>query len=399
MSGLKALASHAARKRVRNAVIALVLVSISIFVYWELKIPAQFKILPKAEAIARAETSGVVTDVLAREGVRVHKDEVLARTRDYDKSNQLDRITGELNEAKSKLERLKAPPRPDEITQIEDRIAAKQTELANLTRNQQERTRLQEALAQQKARLRYLEVESAARKQEYDLDLIAKITWQEAQSAVEVKQHEILESEAAIRDLDERSDRDSDLIKKQLAGYDTEMRLLKAGNRPELIRETQAEVTKLESLMASLNQEIGKSEIRAPIDGTVVTPFPERKFNQKLGAGEEFVRIVDTEGVMVEMMVPEKDLEEVKIGNVVWLTFRSLPNDDFQGRVDFIAPVAQTVNGQQMVAVRTQLENMNNVLKPEMTGYGRIYCGKRRLIDLMTRRVRNWFKTDFLNLF
>jgi hypothetical protein len=89
----------------------------------------------------------------------------------------------------------------------------------------------------------------------------------------------------------------------------------------------------------------------------------------------------------------------VKIGNIVWLTFRSLPNDDFQGRVDFIAPVAQTVNGQQMVAVRTQLENMNNVLKPEMTGYARIYCGKRRLIDLMTRRVRHWIKTDFLNLF
>jgi len=399
MSGLKALASHAARKRVRNAVIALVLFLISIFVFWELKIPAQFKILPKAEAIARAETSGVVTDVLAREGVRVHKDEVLARTRDYEKSNQLDRITGELNEARSKLARLKAPPRPDEITQIEDRIAEKQTELGNLTRNQQERTRLQEALAQQKARLRYLEMEAAARKQEFDLDLIAKITWQQAQSAVEVKQHEILESEAAIKDLDERSDREADLIRKQLIGYDTEMRLLKAGNRPELIRETQAEVTKLEALTASLNQEIGKSEVRSPIDGMVVTPFPERKRNQKLVAGEEFVRIVDTEGVMVEMMVPEKDLEEVKIGNVVWLTFRSLPNDDFQGRVDFIAPVAQTVNGQQMVAVRTQLENMNNVLKPEMTGYARIYCGKRRLIDLMTRRVRHWVKTDFLNLF
>jgi HlyD family secretion protein len=324
---------------------------------------------------------------------------VLARTRDYEKSNQLDRITGELNEARSKLARLKAPPRPDEITQIEDRIAEKQTELGNLTRNQQERTRLQEALAQQKARLRYLEMEAAARKQEFDLGLIAKITWQQAQSAVEVKQHEILESEAAIKDLDERSDREADLIRKQLISYDTEMRLLKAGNRPELIRETQAEVTKLEALTASLNQEIGKSEIRSPIDGMVVTAFPERKFNQKLVAGEEFVRIVDTEGVMVEMMVPEKDLEEVKIGNIVWLTFRSLPNDDFQGRVDFVAPVAQTVNGQQMVAVRTQLENMNNVLKPEMTGYARIYCGKRRLIDLMTRRVRHWVKTDFLNLF
>src|SRR4030095_9570308 len=175
-----------------------VLLFTSIFVHWELKIQAQFKILPKSEAIARAQTSGVVTEVMAREGVRVHKGEVLARTTDYDKSNQFDRITGELNEARSKLERLKAPPRPDEITQIEDKIAAKQTELANLKRNQQERTQRQEELAQKKTRLKYLETEAAARKQEYDLNLIAKITWQEAQNAVEVKQHEILESEAAI---------------------------------------------------------------------------------------------------------------------------------------------------------------------------------------------------------
>jgi hypothetical protein len=67
--------------------------------------------------------------------------------------------------------------------------------------------------------------------------------------------------------------------------------------------------------------------------------------------------------------------------------------------VDFIAPVAQTVNGQQMVAVRTQLDNANNVFKPEMTGFARIYCGKLRLIDLTTRKIRRWVKTEFLYLF
>jgi multidrug efflux pump subunit AcrA (membrane-fusion protein) len=398
MSGLKALVSHASAKRVRNAVILLVAISLSIFVRWELKIPAQFKVLPKGEWMVRAQTEGLVTEVLAREGVRVHKNDLLARTRDYEKVNELERITGELNESKRKLETLNAPPRPEEITQIESRIATKNIELQNKRRNQQERSQLQEALAQKKTRLKQLEIEATAKKEEFEAGLIGRILYDAAQNAVEVQQHDILEAEAAIRTLDERADRDVDLITKQLAELESDLRYLKAGNRPELIRETQAQVEKLETLVGSLKQEIEKSDILAPIDGTVVTPFPERKLNQKLAVGDEFVRLVDTEGVMVEMMVPEKDLEDVKAGSRVTLTARSLPDQEFEGRVDFIAPIAQTSGGQQMIAVRTQLPNDSSLLRPEMSGVARIYCGKRRVIDLLTRRMRNWVKTEFLNL-
>jgi putative peptide zinc metalloprotease protein len=270
--------------------------------------------------------------------------------------------------------------------------------LKNAGRNQQERAGLQEGLAQKKTRLIQLEVEASARKEESERGLIGRIKSQEAQNAVDVQKHDIAQAEAAIRMLDEKADREADLITRQLAEFESDLKYLKSGNRPELIRETQAEVQKLESLVASLSQEISKSEIRAPIDGTVVTPFPERKRNQKLAAGDEFVRLVDTEGVMVEMLVPEKELEDVKRGNVVTLTMRSLPDQEFKGRVDFIAPVAQTVNGQQVIAVRTQLSNENDVLRPEMTGSARIHAGQRRIIDIFTYRIRRWVKTEFLPL-
>src|SRR4029453_4556697 len=119
--------------------------------------------------------------------------------------------------------------------------------------------------------------EAAARKTEFDEGLVGKIKCQEAQNAVDVQKHEIAQTEASIRMLDEKADREADVLTRQLAEFESDLKYLKSGNLPELIRETQAEVQKLESLVASLNQEIGKSEIRAPIDGTVVTPFPERK--------------------------------------------------------------------------------------------------------------------------
>ncbi len=102
--------------------------------------------------------------------------------------------------------------------------------------------------------------------------------------------------------------------------------------------------------------------------------------------------------VIVEMQVPEKELADVRPGNPVFMKARSLPSLDLEGRVDFIAPVAQSVNGQQMVVVRSELQNDDLLLKPDMTGVAKIYCGDRRILDLMTRRMIRWIRTEFWDL-
>ena len=35
---------------------------------------------------------------------------------------------------------------------------------------------------------------------------------------------------------------------------------------------------------------------------------------------------------------------------------------------------------------------------PAMTGVAVVYCGQRRIIDVMTHRVRRWIQTDVLTL-
>ena len=147
-----------------------------------------------------------------------------------------------------------------------------------------------------------------------------------------------------------------------------------------------------------LDQELDKTEIKAPIDGIVTTSFVERKLNQHLDPGDELCDIVDITRVTVEMQVPEKEMSDVQPGNPVWMKARSLPSVDLQGRVDFIAPVTQNVNGQQMVVVRSELSNEELLLKPGMTGVAKIYCGDRRIIDLITRRMIRWLRTEFWDL-
>jgi hypothetical protein len=104
---------------------------------------------------------------------------------------------------------------------------------------------------------------------------------------------------------------------------------------------------------------------------------------------------VDVSRVTIEMQVPEKEMADVHPGNPVTMKLRSFPLLNLKGRVDFIAPVAQTVNTQQMVIVRSDLPNEDLTLKPDMTGVAHIHCGDRRIIDLMTRRIVRWFRTEF----
>ncbi|PYS55467.1 MAG: hypothetical protein DMG13_03945 [Acidobacteria bacterium] len=397
-AGLRALATRAAFRKYRNMGIAAAAVLISFAGRWELKIPAEFKVLAQSEMAVRTETEGIIVEMLVREGSHVKKGEVLARLRDFEKQQKISELTGDLERKRSELALLRAGARPEEVDRKQKLVLTKRVELSNAKRNEEQRNQLQQTLDRKRSELQLDEQNRSRARELYGNGLLARADLDKAETAVKVREKEINETEGSIKVITETSDREADLKTNELAEAESELRLMMAGNRPEQIRQVQADVDKLTDQVRILDQELGKTEIRAPIHGVVATPFVERKLNQHLDPGEELCRIVDVARVTVEMQVPEKELADVRPGNLVWMKARSLPSTDLQGRVDFIAPVAQTVNGQQMVVVRSELQNDELLLKPEMTGVAKIYCGDRRIIDLFTRRIIRWVRTEFWDL-
>ena len=47
------------------------------------------------------------------------------------------------------------------------------------------------------------------------------------------------------------------------------------------------------------------------------------------------------------------------------------------------------------ILVTTEIDNSAGLLKPGMTGMAKIYCGERRIIDLMLRRLSRTFRVEF----
>jgi putative peptide zinc metalloprotease protein len=395
IAGLRAVATRAAFRKWRNAGIALGALLVMFIGRWELKIPAEFRVVARNELAVRSETDGIIVEMLVHEGSRVAKGDVLARLRDFDKQTRISQLTGEREAKRSELALLRAGARPEEVDQKQKLVETKRVELANARRNQEQRNQLMQTLERKRSELQ-LDQQTLKRTQELaENGLVPRADLEKAETAVKVRQREIGEVEASINVLSETSERDTDLKTRELAEAESALRLLKAGTRPEQIRQVEADVERLSNQITILDQELVKTEIRAPIDGIVATPFVERKLNQHLSSGDELCRIVDMARVIVEMQVPEKEMADVRPGNPVSMRARSLPSVDLQGRVDFIAPVAQSVNGQQMVVVRSELQNEDLLLKPEMTGVAHIFCGDRRIVDLITRRMIRWVRTEF----
>src|SRR5262245_50282399 len=395
IAGLRAVVARAAYRKYRNLGIAAAVVVIAFVGRWELKIPAEFKILARNEMVVRSETEGMIVDMLVREGSSVAKGDVLARLRDFDKQQRISELMGDLEAKRSELALLRAGARPEELDRKVKLVETKRVELANARRNQERRNQLAQSLEGKRSELKLDQQNLSRTRQLVEAGLLPRADLDKAETAVNVREKEIGEIEAAIRVVSETSDREEDLKRRELAEAESELKLMKAGSRPEQIHQAEADVDKLSRELALLDQELVKTEIRAPIDGVVATPFVERMLNQHLDPGDELFKLVDISRVTVEMQVPEKEMSDVRSGNPVRMKARSLPAVDLQGRVDFIAPVAQTVNSQQMVVVRSELQNDGFLLKPEMTGVAQIYCGDRRIIDLITRRMVRWLRTEF----
>jgi len=398
IAGIRAVAARSAVRRVRNVAIFAIAVFIAVVGRWELKIPADFHVIARNEMTVRPETRGMIVEMLVREGSRVSRGDVLARLRDFDKQQRISSLEGELKRKTNELALLRAGHRKEEIERAEAAVATKEMEVHNVARNQEQRNQLEQTLLRKRSELE-LDQKNLGRARE----LVSSGLWprsdlDRAETAVTVREREIGEIEASLGVLSENTSRDTDLKTRELAEARSQLRLMKAGARPEEIRQVEADIQKLRQEADILNEELTKIEVRAPIDGVVTTPYVERKLNQSLEAGDELCRIVDLSRVTIEMQVPEKEMADVRQGNPVALRMLSFPLLNLKGRVDFIAPVAQTVGNQQMVVVRSELANEDLVLKSDMTGVAWIYCGERRIIELMSRRFIRWFRTEFWDL-
>jgi multidrug resistance efflux pump len=313
----------------------------------ELKISGAFTILPIRHV--RAEVEGIVQQIFAEEGDTIKKGERIASLTDRDYLADLRKVKAELDEKQARLNLLKAGARPEEI-QLAKTTAAKAEERINYART-------------------HLEMDEALVKDQ----LISKREFEDTKELVSVR----------VKEFQEAQDR---------------LKLLEAGSRTEEIEAVAAEISRLNAAQRYLEDQLQLLNVNSPIDGIITTHKLKEKIGRNVKKGDLVAEVHEINTVTAEIAIPEKEFADVKLGQKLVLKARAYPQSSFAGTVRSIAPIMtapEDARAERTIMVITQLDNAEHLLKPEMTGNAKIYCGEQRLLDLVTRRLVRFIRVEF----
>ena len=315
----------------------------------ELRVAGPFTILPVHNADVRAEVEGIIQEIYVDENDAVKKGDLIATLSDRDYRAESIKTGAEMEERQARLKLLNAGSRPEEVV-LARTILSKADE-----------------------RVKYAGSTLEMDKTLFDAKLISKKEYEQSKELLTVREKEVQEA----RD---------------------KLNLLLAGSRREEIEALEAEIGRLQAHHRYLEEQMHLLKVVSPAGGVIITHKLKDKVGQALEKGDLIAKVHEMKTLTIEIAVPEKEIADVSAGQKVVLKARAYPGRSFEGRVTSIAPVVTKPDDsrtERSVLVTTQLDNAGLLLKPEMTGHAKIYCGQQRLIDLITRRLVRYIRVEF----
>lgn len=315
----------------------------------ELKVGGPVTILPIRNADVRTERDGMIEEVYVTEGDTVRAGDVVARLTERAQRADLQKTDAQIREARARLSLLEAGPTRDEI------------EVART------------AVDQAEERLKYARARRDRNKQLADSGVLTQ---------TELENSDELATTAAS----------------DVAAARHKLALLLGGTRPEQLAATRAEIAGLEAQRRYLEAELRRAVVRSPVTGIVATRARDlsEMAGQEVQPGALIAKVYDLRKLAVEVAIPEREIADVRVGQPVAFKARAYPNRTFHGTVTAIATAAegpstaaQSGSGRNPSTIRvtSEIDNGPLLLKPGMTGQAKVFCGPRRIVELVMRRL------------
>ena len=267
-----------------------------------------------------------ITDILVERGDYVQQGQVLARLNNQILSAEKAQAEGAVNQALARLDELQEGSRAEEIAQAEFRVANAKSAIAEATS---------------------------------DLELVRK----------RVERNTSLQAQGAIsRDtLDEVLSQER-VAESSLAGAKADLNeeqqallQLRAGSRPQIITQAQAELAQAKGRLQAIEAQLADTTITAPRAGKIANR--EARVGQITSTSEMLFSIIQDGRLELRLQIPETLIGKIKPGQKVQITSNSNRNLALTGKVREIEPLID--NNTRQATVKVSLPTATN-LKPGM---------------------------------
>jgi HlyD family secretion protein len=120
-----------------------------------------------------------------------------------------------------------------------------------------------------------------------------------------------------------------------------------------------------ENRIAAIQSTLALPFIKAPFNGTISDALS--MVGDQVGPSTTAFRIDDTSRMLVDVLIPEVDINRIKVGQPVRLNFDAIQGKDFNGKVTNIARFGTTVSGAVNFGVTIELTDQSGEIRPGMT--------------------------------
>jgi len=227
--------------------------------------------------------------------------------------------------------------------------------------------------------------------------LLAEIDPEQLQAAEAQAKAQVLAARASVREaraslaearLD--AERSKDLAKKGLlSNKDLESAVAKAERADASLASAKASSTLAEASYDAARSRLGKTEIRSPINGSVLSRAVE--VGQTLNAGMQtpvlFTIAEDLRRMRISSRVDEADIGSVAVGQDASFTVDAYPENKFTSKVESVRNVSQVEQNVVSYEVLLSVENPDLLLKPGMTTTVEIITMSQKNVLLVTNKA------------
>lgn len=317
-------------------------IAVLAIVPYHLNISAPCEIISSGPVTLRARTSGIVKQYLVATGEWVKAGDVVAVLLDDDLRSRRQTAEAELSEERARLAELEAGYRREDRTRAQVDLLGRQqaTALATLELRRQ-RNLYRKAIASRK-----------------DLD-----------AAVGAYRSAIAQEGEA----------------------QTELKMMLAGYREEERDRQRARVQLAEQELAAVELKLAWTQVRAAVDGRVVTPSYElaQRVGTHVAPGDGLADIVAPSQLSAILAVPERFMSDVSVGMPVTLRFFKDPDAAYEARLDAIEPAVTPLANQPAgsLGMLSSLAHLAETMPLGTRGIAKVDAGSQSILGLLLRRA------------
>ena len=172
----------------------------------------------------------------------------------------------------------------------------------------------------------------------------------------------------------------------------TEYRQALAGRDRALTRVLQAQAAQADAQLDLIDEKLSRTRLVAPFDGVVVSGDLSQQYGAPVERGQVLFEVAPLDSYRVVLQVDEREISSIRESQSGQLAMTALSGEAMEITVEKVTPVANAEDGRNFFRVEARLNEPVEGLRPGMIGVGKVNIDRRKLIEIWTYKLVNWWR-------